>query len=204
MFYRPEAGHGLPHNPFNALVAPRPIGWVATRGAMGDNLAPYSFFMAVAYDPPQVIFASTSAKADRAGGKDSLSQAREAGVFAVSLPRLSHLATMNATSASAPAGVDEFALAGVAKAECDTIDCPRVADALATLECRLVQVVTLPGEANSLVIGQVTGVHIADDCLRDGIVIAPEGGWLARMGYRDYAAITETFTLKRPGDQRAD
>ncbi|MFB2532974.1 flavin reductase family protein [Paracoccus sp. p4-l81] len=200
MFYRPEDGHGLPHNPFNALVAPRPIGWVATRGQMGDNLAPYSFFMAVAYDPPQVIFASTSAKPDRAGGKDSLAQIVESGVFAVSLPRIDHLAAMNATSAPAAAGVDEFALARVPKAECTSINCPRVADAITTLECRLVQVVALPGEANSLIIGQVTGVHIADDCLKDGLVRLPDGGLIARMGYRDYAAITETFTLARPAD----
>lgn len=200
MFYRPEAGHGLPHNPFNALVAPRPIGWIATRGDMGDNLAPYSFFMAVAYEPPQVIFASTSDKPDRPGGKDSLAQIRESGVFAASLPRAGQIEAMNATAAAAPAGVDEFTLGGVAKAECDTIDCPRVADAFATLECTLVRVVALPGAANNLVIGQVTGVHIAEDCLKDGIVQLPEGGMLARMGYRDYAAVAETFTLTRPGE----
>ncbi len=200
MFYRPKDGHGLPHNPFNALVAPRPIGWIATRGTLGDNLAPYSFFMAVAYDPPQVIFASTSAKPDREGAKDSLAQIRESGVFAASLPRLSQLQAMNATSAAAAAGVDEFALAGIAKADCLTIDCPRVAEAMATLECQLVDVVPLRGEANALIIGEVTGIHIADDCLRDGIVQLPDGGMIARMGYRDYAAITETFTLKRPTD----
>ena len=74
MFYRPENGHGLPHNPWNAIVAPRPIGWISTRGAQGDNLAPYSFFNATAYVPPQVMFASTGAKADRNGTKDSVAQ----------------------------------------------------------------------------------------------------------------------------------
>lgn len=202
MFYRPENGHGLPHNPFAALVAPRPIGWIATRGKLGDNLAPYSFFMAVAYEPPQVIFGSTSDKPDRSAGKDSLAQIIESGVFAASLPRPAQIHAMNATAASAPAGVDEFTLAGVAKGECESIDCPFVADAFATLECQLVDTVALRGQANRLVIGQVTGIHIADDCLKDGIVQLPEDGMLARMGYRDYAAITQTFTLSRP-DERA-
>ena len=85
MFYRPENGHGLPHNPFNALVAPRPIGWISTRGTAGDNLAPYSFFNAVAYVPPQVMFASTSAKPDRNGTKDSVAQIIETGVFCVNI-----------------------------------------------------------------------------------------------------------------------
>ena len=75
MFYRPEDGHGLPHNPFNAIVAPRPIGWISTRGVDGsENLAPYSFFNAVAYVPPQVMFASTSTKPDRDGTKDTMEQ----------------------------------------------------------------------------------------------------------------------------------
>lgn len=127
MFYRPAEGHGLPHNPFNAIVAPRPIAWIGTRGRLGDNLAPYSFFNAVAYVPPQVIFASTSAKADREGSKDSVAQIRESGVFSVSLVPLGMIAAMNASSAPFAAGVDEFGAAGVAKADCETIDCPRVA-----------------------------------------------------------------------------
>ncbi|NIN77265.1 MAG: flavin reductase family protein, partial [Planctomycetales bacterium] len=86
MFYRPEDGHGLPHNPFNAIVAPRPIGWISTRGADGsENLAPYSFFNAVAYTPPQVMFASTGAKPDRDGTKDSVTNIRDTGVFCVNL-----------------------------------------------------------------------------------------------------------------------
>ena len=82
MFYKPEDGHGLPHNPFNSIVTPRPIGWISTRGADGrDNLAPYSFFNAVAYVPPQVMFSSTSAKEDRGDTKDSVANIRETGVF---------------------------------------------------------------------------------------------------------------------------
>jgi flavin reductase (DIM6/NTAB) family NADH-FMN oxidoreductase RutF len=92
MFYRPEDGHGLPHNPFNAIVTPRPIGWISSRGSAGDNLAPYSFFNAVAYVPPQVMFAST-------GTKDSLRNIMETGVFAVNIVAEAMLAQMSQTSA---------------------------------------------------------------------------------------------------------
>ena len=196
MFYRPADGHPLPHNPFNAIVAPRPIAWIGTRGALGDNLAPYSFFNAVAYTPPQVVFGSTSAKADRDGTNDTLSQIREGGVFSINLVSPEDLAAMNASSAPLPAGADEFIHAGVAKAECETIDCPRVATAPATLECRLVQVITLLGAANFLAHGEVTGIHIRPDCLKDGRFEPPAR--LTRLGYRDYALIEQLFTLDRP------
>lgn len=196
MFYRPAEGHGLPHNPFNALVAPRPIGWISTRGSLGDNLAPYSFFNAVAYVPPQVIFSSTSAKPDRGDTKDSVAQIREAGVFCVNLVDTALMQAMNASSAPLPAGADEFAHAGLAKAECHEIDCPRVAAATAALECRLVQIVPLLGAHNLLVHGEVVGVHIRPDCLVEGRFAPPDR--LARLGYKDYAIVTETFELDRP------
>ena len=200
MFYRPEDGHGLPHNPFNAIVAPRPIGWISTRGAMGDNLAPYSFFNAVAYTPPQVMFASTSAKPDRDGTKDSMAQIRETGVFCVNIVAEAARDVMNASSAALPAGVDEFAHAGAAKAECETIDCPRVADAPAALECRLTQIVDLRGATNLVAFGEVTGVHLRDDALVDGRFDVRRFKVLSRLGYRDYAAIETTFELARPDD----
>ncbi|MEE4118179.1 MAG: flavin reductase family protein, partial [Paracoccaceae bacterium] len=169
MFYRPDEGHGLPHNPFGAVVAPRPIGWISTRGADGsDNLAPYSFFNAVAYVPPQVMFASTSAKPDRDGTKDSVANIAETGVFCVNVVEYVARAAMNATSGLWPREVDEFDHAGLARAECETIACSRVAGAPAALECRLTRIVDLPGEANKAVFGEVTGVHLRDDCLREG------------------------------------
>lgn len=200
MFYRPEDGHGLPHNPFNAIVSPRPIGWIATRGAMGDNLAPYSFFNAVAYVPPQVMFASTSAKPDRDGTKDSVAQIRETGVFCVNIVAHEMRDVMNASSAALEAGVDEFAISGAVKAQCETIDCPRVADAPAALECKLTQIVQLPGEANHVVFGEVTGVHLRDDCLVDGRFDVLRFNPLARMGYQDYTTVREAFVLKRPDE----
>ena len=193
MFYRPTDGHGLPHNPFNAIVSPRPIGWIATRGAAGDNLAPYSFFNAVAYEPPQVIFASN-------GTKDSVTAARESGVFAASIVSEAMMRAMSETSAALPRGVDEFLATGVAKAECVTIPCPRVADAPATLECRVLQVITLPGPDNLLVLGEVTGVHLRDDCLRGGRFDVTAFHPVARLGYRDYTVVRDLFEMKRPGD----
>ncbi|RWR30133.1 flavin reductase family protein [Sinirhodobacter populi] len=197
MFYKPAEGHGLPHNPFNAIAAPRPIGWISTRGTMGDNLAPYSFFNAVAYVPPQVMFASTAAKPDRGDTKDSVAQIRETGAFCVNMVSLALLDQMNQSSAPFPAGEDEFLHAGIAKAECETIDCPRVAEATASLECRVTRIETLLGQSNFLVLGEVTGVHIRPDCLRDGRYLPPDR--MVRLGYKDYAVVRDTFELDRPG-----
>lgn len=192
MFYHPKDGHGLSHNPFKAIVSPRPIGWISTRAGSGDNLAPYSFFNALADDPPQVMFAGNL--------KDSIANLRESGVFAANVVEEAMLETMSATSASLPRGVDEFAHAGVAKAECSTIDCPRVAGAPATLECRMRQIITLQGPDNVMVIGEVTGIHIRDDCVVNGRFDVTRFGITARLGYRDYAVIRTLRSLKRPDD----
>ena len=201
MFYRPEDGHGLPHNPFNAVVTPRPIGWISSRDAQGrDNLAPYSFFNAVAYVPPQVMFASTAAKPDREGTKDSVGNIRETGVFCVNIVEYAMRNVMNVSSGTYPREVDEFDRAGIERAECETIACSRVAGAPANLECRLTQIVQLPGEANFVVFGEVTGVHLRDDCLVDGRFDITTFQPLARLGYRDYARVTELFSLARPDD----
>ncbi|MCV2868015.1 flavin reductase family protein [Defluviimonas sp. WL0002] len=194
MFYRPEDGHGLPHNPFNAIITPRPIGWISTRGSQGDNIAPYSFFNGVAYTPPQVVFSSTEEK-------DSLSNLRETGVFAVNIVEYAMRDQMNVSSGSYPPQTDEFMLAGIAKAECETIDCPRVGDAPATLECRVHQIVPLLGSANFLTIGEVTGIHLRDDCLVDGRFDVTRFQPLARLGYRDYSVVTEVFEMLRPGQK---
>ena len=200
MFYRPEDGHGLPHNPFNAIVAPRPIGWISTRGADGsENLAPYSFFNAVAYTPPQVMFASTSAKDDRDGTKDSMANIRDTGVFCVNLVSFDLKDAMNDTSGPWPKETDEFDHAGLERAECETIPCSRVVAAPASLECRLTEIVRLPGKANLVAFGEVTGIHIRDDCLVDGVYDIARMGALARCGYKDYAVIRDVFALERPG-----
>lgn len=201
MFYRPEDGHGLPHNPFNAIVTPRPIGWISTKGADGAlNLAPYSFFNAVAYVPPQVMFASTSAKDDCDGTKDSMANIRDTGVFCVNVVEYAMRDAMNQTSGPWPRETDEFALAGLQPEPCQTIDCARVAGAPAALECKLTQIVQLPGAANFVAFGEVTGVHLRDDCLRDGIFDVTTFQPLARGGYQDYSVVREVFSLSRPGE----
>ena len=201
MFYRPEDGHGLPHNPFNAIVTPRPIGWISTRDAEGaENLAPYSFFNAVAYVPPQVMFASTSTKPDRGDTKDSVANIRETGVFCVNIVEYAMRDVMNASSGALDKDIDEFDHAGIKRAACETIACSRVAEAPASLECKLTQILQLPGEANYAVFGEVTGVHMRDDCLKDGIFDVLAFNPLARMGYRDYSVVREKFSLARPGE----
>jgi flavin reductase (DIM6/NTAB) family NADH-FMN oxidoreductase RutF len=191
MFYRPAEGHGLPHSPFYALVTPRPIGWISTRASSGDNLAPYSFFNAVAAAPPQVVFGSN-------GLKDTLNAVRETGVFAVNIVSEALLQVMNATSARFPRGTDEFLQAGIEKAECISIPCPRVARAPATLECRVVSELVARGQDNVVVLGEVTGIHIADEFLVDGRFDVTLFHPAARMGYQDYTIVRDVFSLQRP------
>ncbi len=201
MFYRPQDGHGLPHNPFNAIVTPRPIGWISSKDVNGvNNLAPYSFFNAVAYVPPQVMFASTGAKPDQDGTKDSVANIRATGEFCVNIVSEALKDVMNTTSATLPAGTDEFAAAGLTPVPCETIGCCRVAEAPANLECRMTQIVQLEGETNYVVFGEVTGVHLRDDCLRDGRFDITTYRPLSRLGYRDYTVIRDLFELARPDD----
>jgi len=200
MFYEPKDGHGLKHNPFNAVVTPRPIGWISTRAEGLDNLAPYSFFNAVAYTPPQVMFASTSAKQDRGDTKDSVANIRASGVFCVNIVEYAAREVMNQSSGSWDKETDEFDLSGAEKAECQVIDCPRVGTAPASMECRMTQIVDLEGEHNFLVLGEVVGMHLRDDCVEEGKFDILKYQPLTRLGYRDYSRITEVFSLKRPGE----
>lgn len=207
MFYRPgQDDHGLPHNPFKALVAPRPIGWISTRDAQGrHNLAPYSFFNAVADAPPMVMFCVNGRKGGRVApqeSKDSLSNIRATGVFAVNVVSHALRDAMNTSAGSYAHGEDEFAVAGLTPVPCTTIDCCRVAEAPAALECRLHQVVELPGwgeTENRMVIGLVTGVHIDDAVMADGMVDLLRYRPVGRLGYMDYATISDSFSMRRPG-----
>ena len=201
MFYRPQDGHGLPHSPFSAIVSPRPIGWISTRGSDGrENLAPYSFFNAVAYSPPQVVFASTSTKADREFGKDTTQNIKDTGVFCVNIVEYAAREAMNLTSGLYEAGVDEFELAGLERTECETIPCSRVSSVPAALECRLTETVALQGDGNIAMFGEVVGVYIRDDCMVDGRFDVLSYKPLARLGYRDYSVVNELLSLKRPDD----
>lgn len=201
MFYRPEQGHSLRHNPFNAIIVPRPIGWISSHDGDGcDNLAPYSFFNGVAYSPPQVMFASTSGKPDGSDTKDSVANIRETGIFCVNIVEYAMLEAMNVSSGTYDKGADEFMLAGLEKVRCETIECHRVADAPAALECRLTQIVDLPGKTNKVVFGEVAGIHLRDDCLVDGIFDILRFSPVGRLGCRDYTAVRDLFSLACPDD----
>lgn len=201
MFYRPEDGHGLPHNPFNALIVPRPIAWISTRAADGsENLAPYSFFSGAAYDPPQVMFATTSGKPDRDMGKDTLDNIRQTGVFCVHMVGEELTEAMNISAAGFGREVDEIAEAGLERIPCETIAASRLTAAPAALECKLTQITTLPGKNNHVCFGVVTGIHLRDDCMTDGMFDITRAQPLARLGYRDYTVVREKFALKRPGE----
>lgn len=203
MFYRPGIDpHGLPHNPFKAMVTPRPIGWISSVGADGNvNLAPYSFFNALADNPPMVMFSNTGTKPDRAGAKDSVSNIRETGEFVHHVVGLDWKDSMNLTSGNYPAEVDEFEIAGLEKLPSEIVKPPRIAGVPGAFECKLFKIVELPGANNVMVIGEVVGIHIDERFLKDGLFDVLSFHPLARLGYRDYAAVTETFALNRPGER---
>lgn len=198
MFYETaDNRHGLPHDPFKAIVAPRPIGWISTRSTGGKvNLAPYSFFNAISDDPKLVMFASS-------GIKDTAAFAVESGEFVVNLVTRDLAEAMNRSSASAPRGISEFALAGLTEAPCRLVSAPRVAEAPAALECRVTQhfhpvgVDGAPSET-LVVIGQVVGIHIDERILRDGLIAIDLAEPVTRLGYLDYAVTRETFAMRRP------
>ena len=202
MFYEPRLGHGLPRDPFKALVVPRPIGWISTVDPEGRvNLAPFSFFNAVAENPPQVIYAANGRKAD-SPIKDSRRNAEATGCFVVNLATWDLRQAMNATSARLPAGVDEMAAAGLTAVPSRIVAAPRVAEAPVHLECRYLQTVELasddPAEPNALVVGEVVGVHIADAYLKDGRVDVAMLKPIARLGYAQYTAVDSIFEMRRP------
>jgi len=200
MFYRPDIDdHGLPHNPFKAVISPRPIGWISTLDENGvANLAPYSFFNALSDNPPMVMFSNTGAKPDQPYAKDSVANIRATGEFVANIVSFDLKDQMNTTSAPLDAGVDEFEHAGLKKAACNVVKPPRVAASPAALECKLFKIIDLPGENNVMVIGQVVGVHLDDSAIVNGIFDVTTYNPLARLGYRDYTTVRDLFPLKRP------
>jgi flavin reductase (DIM6/NTAB) family NADH-FMN oxidoreductase RutF len=199
MFYETAKNdHGLPFDPFKAIVAPRPIGWITSIGADGAiNLAPYSFFNALSSRPPIVGFSSE-------GRKDSAALVEETGEFVCNLATYDLRAAMNQTAASFPRGVNEMQEAGLAAAGSRLVRPPRVAASPCALECRWLQTVRLKDLGGSpletyLVIGQVVGVHIDERFIRDGKLDTAAMRPIARCGYHDYACVESTFSLVRPG-----
>lgn len=200
MFYDAlENKHGLKHDPWKALAVPRPIGWISTVSAKGQaNLAPYSFFNAIADRPHYVCFGS-------AGMKDTLRNIEETGEFVCNVANYELREHMNMSSAAVPHGVDEFPLSGLTAAKCNLVKPPRVKEAPASFECKHFQTIALPGagkyeSAYSLVIGLVVGIHIDERYIKDGNIDTAAMKPIARLGYMDYAVVTpETmFAINRP------
>jgi flavin reductase (DIM6/NTAB) family NADH-FMN oxidoreductase RutF len=198
VFYDPRTeAHGLAHTPWTALVVPRPIGWISSLSQTGvPNLAPYSFFNAVAGVPPFVMFSS-------AGRKDSQTNIEATGEFVVNMAVADLKDAVNMTSAPFEPDVDEFESAGLEKAPCRNVSVPRVAASPVALECILNQVVPLTARdgtkvRSEVIFGEVVGIHISDDVIVDGMLDISRIRPLARLGYMDYAIIEEVFPMARP------
>lgn len=198
-FYEPGRGHGLPHDPFKAIVGPRPIGWFSTLDPLGQvNLAPYSFYNALGDAPPIVGFSSS-------GRKHSVRNIEATGEFVANFVTKTLAAAMNLTSSDVAPGVDEMALAGLTPAPCRLVAPPRVLESPAALECKLLQIVQLHDLAGKpleqyLVLGQVVGVHIDTAYLVNGRFDAAAAQPVLRAGYRgDYAELGGMFEMLRPG-----
>lgn len=199
-FYEPRAGHGLPHDPIAAIVAPRPIGWISTSdGAGRRNLAPYSFFNIFNYAPPIIGFASC-------GYKDTLRNAEQTREFVWNLVTRPLAESMNATSATVDADVDEFEVAGLTAASSRKVRAPRVAESPVNFECRVTQIERLADSAGNdlaawLVLGEVVGVHIARNMLDAGIYVTAAAMPVMRGGGRtDYFEIGSSalFRMAQP------
>jgi flavin reductase (DIM6/NTAB) family NADH-FMN oxidoreductase RutF len=200
-FYEPRQGHGLPHDPFNAIVGPRPIGWISSHSKDGIlNLAPYSFFNAFNYIPPIVGFASI-------GWKDSVRNIEETGEFCWNLATRPLAEQMNQTCAAVPPETDEFVLAGLTPAPSRSVAVPRVLESPVSMECRLSQLIQLQRADGDtvptwLVLGEVVGVHIARALLKDGVYDTAAAQPILRGGGpADYFSIgpEQLFRMFRPG-----
>ncbi|OCJ14528.1 flavin reductase [Rhizobium sp. AC44/96] len=198
MFYPTDTNkHGLAHDPFKAIVSPRPIGWIGSKGKDGSiNLAPYSFFNAISDRPKLVMFSS-------AGRKHSQRNAAETGEFTCNFVSRNLVEKMNVSSATVPYGVDEFALSGLTARRGELVDAPYVAEAFAVLECKVTEIIepkSLSGEPseNVMVFGQVIGIHIDEAIVRNGRLDMALARPVARMGYMDYSEGSEVFEMFRP------
>jgi flavin reductase (DIM6/NTAB) family NADH-FMN oxidoreductase RutF len=197
-YYEPAQGHGLPHDPFNAIIGPRPIGWIGSQDLEGRlNLAPYSFFNAFNYHPPIIGFASV-------GRKDSLNNIEKTAEFSWNLVTRSLAEAMNQSSAAVAAQIDEFALSQLTPAPSRVISVPRVLQSPVSFECKLTQIVQLQSHAQDLIetwliLGEVVAVHIAKALLKDGIYDTAAAEPILRGGgAADYFQISAQARFKMP------
>ena len=199
MFYKPEEGHNLPHDPFKSIVSPRPIGWISSQDKKGNiNLAPYSFFNAIADNPPMVVFSATGKKNNQTSNKDSIENIQQTGEFVVNIVSKNLLHQMNLSSGVYSEEINEFELANLKTGKSKLIKPPFVLHSPASLECKLFKFEILPGKHNILVIGLVIGIHINDKYIDNGILKTLSYKPIARLGYRDYTEVNQSFSLNRP------
>ncbi len=208
MYFDPKDGmrpKPFKHSVYNALVVPRPIGWISTMSKAGDvNLAPFSFFNSLTGDPPCVMYCPNGFKKGTEELKDSLTNAEETGEFVFNMCTYDLRDQMNATAVHMPSSYDEMAEAGLEAAPCVKVKPPRVKASPIALECSYLQTVHLPkssrGLTNHVILGQVIGIHIADEVIHDGIIDIAKIRPLARLGYLDFAVINEDniFVMPRP------
>ncbi|MEQ6332660.1 flavin reductase family protein [Sphingobium sp. MK2] len=204
MFYEPKDGHGLPHNPIQGCVVPRPIGWISTRSAAGvDNLSPYSHFNLAGMLPPMLMFCSNGPHVD-GPMKDSATNAIETGEFVHNVATYALREKMIASSAHFERGVDEFERVGLTKLPSRLVGASRVAESPVAFECRVIEIVNLPctmaNSSNIMVIGEIVGVHIEEYILRDGLIDIGSLDPIARLGYNEYSKVSDVFAEKRPDD----
>lgn len=216
MFFDPaEVGMKPPpfkHTVYNALVVPRPIGWISTIDADGViNLAPFSFFNSLSADPPCVMFCPNGVKPGTDEPKDSLVNVEATGEFVYNMCTYDLREAMIRTAVHEPASVDEMAAAGLEAVPCEKVRPPRVAESPVALECVYLETIKLPpgksGAQSNLVLGQVVGIHVADGVITDGMIDMKKLRPLARLGYLDYASIEpeNVFSMRPPGgDHRFD
>jgi flavin reductase (DIM6/NTAB) family NADH-FMN oxidoreductase RutF len=199
-YYEPAKGHGLKHDPFNAIIAPRPIGWISSRDAKGNvNLAPYSFFNAFCYKPPIIGFSSTN-------WKDSAGNIQDTGEFVWNLATKDLAQQMNATAAHVAQDVDEFRIAGLTAVPSNLVGVPRVGESPVAMECKLTQIVQLQGANGEkaqawVTFGEVVAVHIDKSLIRDGVYQTALARPIVRAGRSgDYFEIKpeNMFEMVRP------
>lgn len=206
MYYEPgTTSHNLPFDPFKSCVVPRPIGWVSTRGSKGDNLAPYSQFNNIGFDPPIVMFSAN--QTTQGQRKDSVVNAEETGVFGWNMATWELREAVNISAQELPAGEDEFISAGLTKIHANSIDVPLVARSPVRFECRYLQTVRLPGNGPmgtvDVVFGRVVGVHIDDAFITpDGRIDILRARPIARLGYYDYTSVDSLFEMVIPASER--
>jgi flavin reductase (DIM6/NTAB) family NADH-FMN oxidoreductase RutF len=204
MYYEPgSTDHGLPYDPFKSCVVPRPIGWISTIGPDGtDNLAPYSQFQNIGFDPPIVMFSANQTSTGHR--KNSVVNAETAGEFVWNMATYALREAVNLSSEELPHGVDEFEIAKLSKAASKLVKPKRVAESPVHFECKYLQTVRLPGNGImgtvDIIFGRVVAIHIDDSALRDGRIDIAALRPLARLGYYDYTSIEHVFSMPPPGN----